>query len=67
MQVHASNKEEFWARWIQAMFTITRVSSGDEGHARISRSPPTVFGVQSYRNINHVTDSIVIYQVTKDL
>ena len=33
------------------VFTITRVSSRDEGHARISRSLLTVFGVQSYRNI----------------
>ena len=50
-QIHASDKEEFWARLIKVMFTITRVSSRDESHARISRSPPTVFGAQSYRNI----------------
>ena len=51
MQIHASDKEEFWARLVKFVFTITRVSLRDESHARISRSPPTVFGVQSYRNI----------------
>ena len=51
MQVHASDKKEFWARQIKVMFTITQVSSRDEGQSHISRSPATVFGVQSYRKI----------------
>ena len=52
-RIHASNKEESWARLIKVMFTIiiTRVSSRDESHACISRSPRTVFSVQSFCNI----------------